>query len=82
MFVAAEKKKQKLKENDENQEKPILMEDIGNLRLQIFEEFRNIKSSSLTEFRNFKTSIYNHVLNIALVNKFTGIGRVKYRRGL
>ena len=40
---------QKLRENDENQEKPVLMKYIGNLRLQILEEFRNIKSSFLTE---------------------------------
>ena len=39
------KENQKLRENDENQEKPVLMEDIGNLRLQILEEFRNMKSS-------------------------------------
>ena len=39
------KKNQKLRENDENQEKPVLMEDIGNLRLQTLEEFRNMKSS-------------------------------------
>ena len=33
---------QKLRENGEDQEKPVLMEDIGNLRLQILEEFRNM----------------------------------------
>ena len=31
------KENQELRENDENQEKPVLMEDIGNLRLQISE---------------------------------------------
>ena len=41
-------------ENDENQEKPILMEDIGNLRLQILEEFSNMKSSFLIEGKSFK----------------------------
>ena len=30
--------------NDENQEKPVLMGDIENLRLQILEESRNSKS--------------------------------------
>ena len=39
------KENQKLIQNDENQEKPVLMEDIGNLRLQTLEEFRNMKSS-------------------------------------
>ena len=48
------KENQKLTENDKNQEKPVLMEDIGNLRLKILEEFRNIKSSSLTEVKSFK----------------------------
>ena len=28
------KEKQKLRENDENQEKPVLIEDIGNIRSQ------------------------------------------------
>ena len=31
------KENQKLRKNDENQETPVLMEDIGNLRLQILE---------------------------------------------
>ena len=48
------KENQKLRENDENQEKPVLMEDIGNLRLQILEEFSNMKSSFLTEVKSFK----------------------------
>ena len=48
------KENQKLRENDENQEKPVLMEDIGNLRLQVLEEFRNMKSSFLTEVKRFK----------------------------
>ena len=48
------KENQKLRENDENQEKPVLMEDIGNLRLQILKEFRNMKSSFLTEVKSFK----------------------------
>ena len=48
------KENQKLRENDENQEKPVLMEDIGNLRLQISEELRNMKSSVLTEVKSFK----------------------------
>ena len=43
-----------MRENDVNQEKPVLMEDIGNLRLQILEEFRNIKSSFLTEVKSFE----------------------------
>ena len=36
------------------QEKPVLMEDIGNLRLQILEEFKDMKSSFLTEVKSFK----------------------------
>ena len=48
------KKNQKLRENDENQEKSILKEDIGNLRLKILEEFRNVKGSFLTEVKSFK----------------------------
>ena len=48
------KENQKLRENDENQEKSVLMEDIGNLTLQILEEFRNMKSSFLTEVKRFK----------------------------
>ena len=48
------KENQKLKENNENQEKPVLMEDIGNLRLEILEEFRNMKSSFLAEVKSFK----------------------------
>ena len=48
------KENQKLRENDENQEKPVLMEDIGNLRLQILNELRNMKSSFLTEVKSFK----------------------------
>ena len=48
------KENQNLRENDKNQEKLILMEDIGNLRLQILEEFRNMKSSFLTEIKSFK----------------------------
>ena len=56
MLVAAERKtKIKRKwENDENQEKPVLMEDIGNLRLQILEEFRNMKSSFLPKVKSLK----------------------------
>ena len=63
------KENQKLRENDENQEKPVLMEDIGNLRLQVLEEFRNMKSLFLTEVKTSKMSFYNHVLNIVLVSK-------------
>ena len=48
------KENQKLIQNDENQEKPVLMEDIGNLRLQMLGEFRNMESSFLTEVKNFK----------------------------
>ena len=48
------KENQKLRANDENQEKPVLMEDIGNLRLQILEESSNMKSSFLTEVKRFK----------------------------
>ena len=55
------KQNQKLKENEENQEKLVLMKDIGNLRLQILEEFSNIKSSFLAEVS--KTSFYNHSPN-------------------
>ena len=53
-YLPLPKENQKLRENDENQEKPVLMEDIGNLRLQILEEFRNMKSSFLTEVKSFK----------------------------
>ena len=49
MLPAVERKPEIEKKNDENQEKPVLMEDIGNLRLGILEEFRNMKSSFLTE---------------------------------
>ena len=48
------KENQKLRENDENQENPVLMKYIGNLRLQILEEFRNMKRSFLTEVKSFK----------------------------
>ena len=48
------KENQKLIETDENQEKPVLIEDIGNLRLKILEEFRNMKSLFLTEVKSFK----------------------------
>ena len=57
------KENQKLRQNDENQEKPVLTEDIGNLRLQILEEFRNMEKSFLAEVKASKTSFYNHVLN-------------------
>ena len=55
------KQNQKLKENEENQEKLVLMKDMGNLRLQILEEFSNMKSSFLAEVS--KTSFYNHSPN-------------------
>ena len=55
------KQNQKLKENEENQEKLVLMKDIGNLRLQILEEFSNMQSSFLAEVS--KTSFYNHSPN-------------------
>ena len=48
------KQKQKLRENDENQEKPVLIEDTRNLRLKILEEFRNMKSSFFAEIKSFK----------------------------
>ena len=48
------KENQKLRKNDENHEKPVLMEDISNVRLQVLEEFRNMKSSFLTEVKSFK----------------------------
>ena len=64
------KKTQKLRENDENQEKPVLMEVIGKPRLQISGKFRRMKSSFLTEVKNFKNEFfYNPVLNIVLLNK-------------
>ena len=52
------KENQKLRENDENQEKPVLMEDIGKLRLQISEKFRRMKSSFLSEVKNFKNEFF------------------------
>ena len=52
------KENQKLRENDENQEKSILMEDIGNLRLKILEELRNVKSSFLAEVKSFKHKFF------------------------
>ena len=48
------KENQKLIQNDENEEKLVLMEYIGNLRLQMLGEFRNMGSSFLTEVKNFK----------------------------
>ena len=48
------KESQNLKENNENQEKNVLVEDNGNLSLQILEEFSNMKSSFLTEVKSFK----------------------------
>ena len=48
------KENQTLRQNDENQEKPVLMEDIGNQTFQILGEFRNMKSSFLTEVKSFK----------------------------
>ena len=53
-WLSLPKENQKLRETDENQEKPVLTEDIGNIRLQILEEFRNMKSSFLTEVESFK----------------------------
>ena len=52
------KENQKLRENDENQEKHVLMEDVGNLWLQILEEFRNMKSLFLTEVKSFKNEFF------------------------
>ena len=52
------KENQKLRENDENQEKHVLMEDGGNLWLQILEEFRNMKSLFLTEVKSFKNEFF------------------------
>ena len=47
------KENQKVRENDENQEKPVLMEDVGNLwGVQILEKFGNMKSSFLTEVKH------------------------------
>ena len=60
-YLSLPKQNQKLKENEENQEKLVLMKDIGNLRLQILEEFSNMKSSFLAEVS--KTSFYNHSPN-------------------
>ena len=51
------KENQKLRENDENKEKPVLMENIGNLRLQILQEFRNMESSTLSEVKSFKNEV-------------------------
>ena len=51
------KENQKLTENDENHEKPVLMEDIGNLRLQILQEFKNMESLSLTEVKSFQNEV-------------------------
>ena len=51
------KENQKLRENDENQEKPVLMEDIGNLRLQILQEFKNMEILSLTEVKSFQNEV-------------------------
>ena len=47
----------KLRENEENQEKPVLMKDVGNLRLQILDEpsmdeLMKMKSLFLSEHRN------------------------------
>ena len=39
-MLAAAKENQKLRENNENQDISVLMDDIENLRLQILEEFR------------------------------------------
>ena len=52
------KENQKLRENDENQEKHVLMQDVGNLWLQILEEFRNMKSLFLTEVKSFKNEFF------------------------
>ena len=43
-MLAAAKENQKLRENNENQDISVLMDDIENLRLQILEEFRKMKS--------------------------------------
>ena len=48
------KENQNLSENDESREEPVLMDDIGNLRLQILEEFRNMKSFFWTKIKSFK----------------------------
>ena len=48
------KENQRLRKSDENQEKPVLMKDIGGLRLQIVEEFNQMKSSFLTEVKSFE----------------------------
>ena len=47
------KENQQFRENDENQEKPVLMEDIGNLRLQILEAFTSMKILFLTKVKRF-----------------------------
>ena len=52
--LAAAERQPKIERNNKNQEKFVLMEDIGNLRQQILEEFWNIKSSFFTEFKSFK----------------------------
>ena len=43
-MLAAAQENQKLRENNENQDISVLMDDIENLRLQILEEFRKMKS--------------------------------------
>ena len=52
--LAVAERQPKIERNNENQEKFVLMEDIGNLRQQILEEFWNITSSFFTEFKSFK----------------------------
>ena len=47
------KEKQKLRENDENQEKAFLMENIENLRLLVLEKLQNLKSLFLSEVIRF-----------------------------
>ena len=53
-WLSLPKENQKLRENNENQEKRVSMKDIGNLRLPILEEFRNMKSLFLAEVKSFK----------------------------
>ena len=56
MLVAA-KRKPKIERKWWKPRKPVLMEDTGNLRLQILQEFKNMESLSLTKVKSFQNEV-------------------------
>ena len=80
--IVGYRESQNLKENKKKQEKPTLMENIGNLRLKILVEFRNMKILFLTEVKSFKNEFLESSVQHSLIEKVhTRIQIMKYRRG-